>query len=173
MKKIKQFVLAAALLGGAMPSMAQHSTKLGHIDRQKLMLMLPERADAEKKMQEFADLLKKRLDAMGQEYQAKLAEAQKKEASGTMTNTEKEMAIRDLGEMEQRIQDAQEKAQEDLAKQEEELLKPMVERTNAAIKKVADSNGFTYVFDTSTGFVLYFDKGIDILPMVKTELGIQ
>jgi hypothetical protein len=37
---------------------------------------------------------------------------------------------------------------------------------------VADANNFTYIFDTSTGFVLYYDKGEDILPLVKTKLGI-
>ncbi|MEO8589764.1 MAG: OmpH family outer membrane protein, partial [Flavobacteriales bacterium] len=63
--------------------------------------------------------------------------------------------------------------QEDLSKQEEELLKPMVEKTNLAIKDVADANGFTYIFDTSTGFVLYFEKGEDIMPLVKAKLGVQ
>jgi hypothetical protein len=41
-----------------------------------------------------------------------------------MTQTEKEMAMREISELEQRITAAQEKAQEDLAKQEEELLAP-------------------------------------------------
>jgi outer membrane protein len=48
----------------------------------------------------------------------------------------------------------------------------MVEKTNAAIKEVADANNFIYIFDTSTGFVLYFEKGEDILPLVKAKLGI-
>lgn len=170
---MKHLVLSLLLTAFAAPVAMAQAPKLGHIDRQKLMLVLPERAEAEKKMQSFADMLKKRLDAMGAEYQTKLAEAQQKEATGGMTQTEKEIVIRDLGEMEQRIQDAQEKAQEDLAKQEEELLKPMVDRTNAAIKSVANANGFTYIFDVSTGSVLFYEKGTDILPLVKTELGVQ
>ena len=80
--------------------------------------------------------------------------------------------MREIGELEQRIQDAQEKAQEDLAKQEEELLKPMVEKTNQAIKAVAEENNFTYIFDISAGMVLYYDKGEDILPKVKAKLAI-
>jgi outer membrane protein len=108
---------------------------------------------------------------MGAEYQTKVADAQAK--AETMTQTEKEMVVREIGELEQRITAAQEKAQEDLAKQEEELLRPMVEKTNKAISDVADENNFTYIFDTSTGFVLYYDKGEDILPLVKTKLGIQ
>jgi outer membrane protein len=108
---------------------------------------------------------------MGAEYQQKLADAQAKEP--TMTNTEREVAARELGELEQRIQQAQAKAQEDLSAQEEELLKPMVEQTNTAIKTVAEENGFTYVLDTSAGFVLYYDRGEDLLAKVKSKMGIQ
>ncbi|MEZ4757765.1 MAG: OmpH family outer membrane protein [Flavobacteriales bacterium] len=168
---MKNLILAAGLLLSALPAAAQNPLKLGHIDRQQLMLMLPERKDAEAKMQAFAKTLDDRLKAMGTEYQTKMADAQGR--AETMTQTEKEMVVREIQELEQRITAAQEKAQEDLAKQEEELLKPMVDKTNKAINDVASENNFTYIFDTSTGFVLYFDKGEDILPLVKTKLGIQ
>lgn len=168
---MKHFVIACAIALTSAPAAFAQTTKLGHIDRQKLMLMLPERKDAESKMQAFAKTLDERLKAMGAEYQAKVADAQAR--SEKMTETEKEIAVREIGELEQRIQAAQEKAQEDVVKQEEELLKPMVDRTNAAIADVAAANNFTYVFDVSTGMVLYFDKGEDILPLVKAKLGIQ
>jgi outer membrane protein len=168
-RSMKNLVLALVLLLTTAP--AAFAQKLGHIDRQKLMLMLPERAKAEETMKAFAKTLDDRLKAMGAEYQQKVADAQAR--AETMTQTEKDIAVREIQELEQRIQAAQEKAQEDLAKQEEELLKPMVDKTNAAIKEVADTNGFTYIFDVSTGFVLYYDKGEDILPKVKTKLGIQ
>jgi outer membrane protein len=169
---MKNALIALGLLLSLMPEAASaQATKLGHIDRQKLMLMLPQRKDAESKMQAFAKTLEDRLKAMGAEYQQKVGEAQAKAA--TMTQTEKDMAVREIGELEQRIEAAQTKAQEDLAKQEEELLRPMVDLTNNAIKDVAEANGFTYIFDTSTGFILYYDKGEDILPLVKTKLGIQ
>ncbi|WKZ65224.1 MAG: OmpH family outer membrane protein [Flavobacteriales bacterium] len=168
---MKQLVLTLCLLFATGQAAMAQQVKLGHIDRQKLLLTLPERKGAEEKMQAFAKTLDERLKAMGAEYQAKVADAQAR--ADKMTQTEKEMAVREINELEQRIQTAQEKAQEDLAKQEEELLKPMVERTNQAIKDVADEKGFTYIFDISTGFVLYFDKGEDIMPLVKAKLGIQ
>jgi outer membrane protein len=171
MPSMKTLFTALVIAVATLPSAMAQGSKLGHIDRQKLMLLLPERKDAETKMQAFAKTLDDRLKAMGAEYQAKVADAQSR--AETMTNTEKEMVVREINDLEQRIQAAQEKAQEDLAKQEEELLKPMVERTNKAIKEVADANNFSYIFDTSTGFVLYYDKGEDILPLVKAKLGLQ
>lgn len=169
---MKQLMISAALVLCLAPAaLAQQGVKLGHIDRQRLLLTLPERPEAEKKMQDFAKTLEVRLKAMGDEYQAKVADAQGR--ADRMTQTEKEMVVREVNELEQRIDSAREKAQEDIAKLEEELLKPMVERTNKAIKDVADEKGFTYIFDVSTGFVLYFDKGEDIMPLVKAKLGIQ
>ncbi len=167
---MKNFVLALGLLLTTTTGAFAQTTKLGHIDRQKLMLLLPERKDAETKMQAFAKTLDERLKAMGAEYEAKVADAQAR--AETMTQTEKEVAVREIGELEQRIQAAQQKAQEDLAKQEEELLKPMVDRTNAAISEVAAANNFAYIFDVSTGLVLYYDKGEDIMQLVKTKLNI-
>lgn len=168
---MKNLVIALGLLLSAAPeAFAQTPAKLGHIDRQRLLLELPERKEAEAKMQKFAEDLDKRLRAMGAEYEATVNDARSR--AETMTNTEREIAMRDIQQMEQRIQEAQEKAQEDLAKQEEELLRPMVEKTNQAIRDVASENKFTYIFDTSTGMVLYFDQGEDIMPLVKTKLGI-
>ncbi|MBK8499856.1 MAG: OmpH family outer membrane protein [Flavobacteriales bacterium] len=168
---MKQYIIAAALAVCSLSqASAQQAPKLGHIDRQKLMLSLPERPDAEKRMQDFAKTLDERLKAMGAEYEAKVTAAQAR--AEAMTQTEKEVAVREIQELETRIKAAQEKAQEDLAKQEEELLRPMVEKSNAAINEVASTNNFTYIFDTSTGFVLYFDKGEDIMPLVKAKLGI-
>jgi outer membrane protein len=168
---MKKFLTILALVALTVPGSVAQSTKLGHIDRQALMLMLPERKDAETKMQAFAKTLEERLKAMRTEYQTKLEKANADAA--TMTNTEKEVVMRELQELEGRIVDAQEKAQEDLQKQEQELLAPMVERTNKAISEVAAAGNFTYIFDTSTGMVLYYDKGEDILPAVKAKLGIQ
>ena len=150
---------------------AQTTVKLGHVDRQALMLMLPERKGAETKMQDFAKTLDARLQAMGQEYQTKVSDAQGK--AENMTKTEQQVAMREIQELEQRISDAQDKAKEDLTKQENELLAPMIDRTNKAIQDVAAEGNFTYIFDTSTGMVLYSGGGTDILPLVKAKLNIQ
>ncbi len=166
MKKL--LIALCVLLTSATGANAQ--TKLGHIDRQGLMLALPERKGAEEKMQAFAKQLDDKLKAMGDEYQAKVAEVQA--TFDTMTQTQKEAAQREIGELEQRITAAQETAKQDLAKQEQELLAPMMERTDKAIKDVANTNNFTYIFDSSTGMVLFYDKGEDIMPLVKKSLGI-
>jgi len=166
----KLILTFCAVMAASMALQAQTTVKLGHIDRQALMLMLPERKAAETKMQDFAKTLDARLQAMGQEYQNKVTDAQSR--AENMTKTEQQVAMREIQELEQRISDAQEKAKDDLSKQENELLAPMVERTNKAIQDVAAEGSFTYIFDTSAGMVLYAGGGTDILPQVKTKLQI-
>ena len=166
----KTIITLCVLLAATTALHAQTAVKLGHIDRQALMLMLPERKAAETKMQDFAKTLDERLKAMGKEYQDKVASAQSRAES--MTKTEQQVAMREIQELEQRINDAQDKAKEDLSKQESELLAPMVDRTTKAIQEVGTEGHFTYIFDTSTGTVLYSDGGTDILPLVKAKLKI-
>lgn len=171
---MKQVILIALLaLSLAPAAIAQSATKIGHIDRQRLLLTLPQRKGAEEKMQAFAKTLDERLKAMGAEYQAKVADAQARADKGELSETEKQMLVREIGDLEQRIESARDKAQEDIAKMEEELLKPMIDETTKAIKEVAEEKSFTYILDVSTGTVLYFDRGEDIMPLVKAKLGIQ
>ncbi len=166
----KTTLIFCVLLAASTAVQAQSANKLGHIDRQALMLMLPERKTAETKMQDFAKTLDERLRAMGVEYQNKVTDAQAK--AETMTKTEQQVALREIQELEQRISDAQDKAKEDLSKQESELLAPMIDRTNKAISEVAAEGNYAYIFDTSTGMVLYSGGGTDILPLVKAKLQI-
>ncbi len=76
--------------------------------------------------------------------------------------------------MQRRVQEFQATAQQDYQQKEAEIFQPIMDKAQAAIEKVAKANGFTYVFDLGAGGVLYFsEKSIDILPLVKKELGIE
>ncbi len=64
-------------------------------------------------------------------------------------------------------------AQQALQKKQNELLKPIFDKASAAIKAVGAEAGFTYVFDISTGVILFnSNNSVDIMPLVKTKLGI-
>jgi outer membrane protein len=165
---MKKFLAVCAMFVCALGVQAQ--SKIGHIDRAGLMKILPERAAAEAKMQEVAKQKEAQITAMQKEYQAAVDTAQIK--GPKMTKTEQDMLVRDIQEMEQRIQNAADKAKEDLANLEQELMAPMIERTDKAIKEVAQEGQFNYILDSSIGFVLYYDAGIDVMSSVKKKLNI-
>lgn len=165
-----RFLSTAALAVLFLPA-AMAQTKFGHIDRAVVLQSLPERDSAEVTMRKFAEKLDGKLKAMGAEFESRLRQYEVKRE--TMTATEREIEERDLKDMQERLVNAQSQAEEDLAKQEQELLDPMVKRLNDAIKAVGEEKGYTYIFDTSTGMVLYYAKGDDIAPLVKAKLGIK
>ncbi len=157
-----------ATLGLTLALSAQ--VKLGHVNSQEILTKLPDYKAAQTKAETFAKELEQSMQTMTAEYQKKLADLQKKEP--TMTNTEKETAIADLQQLEQRIQQFQVSAQERMQKQENELLAPLYEKVGNAIKKVGEANSFTYIFDISAGATVY-QNGTDVTPLVKKELGLQ
>ncbi|MES2627611.1 MAG: OmpH family outer membrane protein [Bacteroidota bacterium] len=166
MKKIialVSFVTLAAFANAQTP-------KLGHIDSQDLLEAMPERAAAEKKVQDFAKNLETTLKTMTTEYQAKLASYQEKEP--TMTKTEKESTEGEIMQLQQRIQEFQTSAQEKIQKQQAELLQPLIDKAKKAIEDVGREGGFTYVLDSSVGVTLYA-AGEDLLPKVKAKLGLK
>lgn len=151
---------------------AQATVKLGHIDSQELLLAMPERAEAEKKVQDFAKTLENTLKTMTTEYQARVAKYQGPDGGAKMTQTERETEEGEIMGLQQRIQDYQISAQEKIKKQEAELLQPMIDKAKKAIEDVGKEGGFTYIFDSSVGVTLY-QNGENILPKVKTKLGLK
>ena len=90
-----------------------------------------------------------------------------------MSDLEKEMAADELQDLQNRIDKFRTKAQEKLDMEKEKIYSPILEKAQNAIDEVATENGYNYVFDTGYGILLHFDKGDDIMPLVKKKLGIE
>jgi len=149
---------------------AQTKSKFGHIDSQALLEAMPEKAAADKKLEEFAATLEKQLGAMSSEWESKVQDYRANEA--VMSDIIAQTKAEEIQNLEQRIQAFQQNAQQRLAKEQASVYQPILDKATASIEKVAEENGFTYVFDTSSGSLLYQPESDDILPLVKADLGI-
>ena len=173
---MKRFIgilgIAVTVLLISLTGNAQSRAKLGYIDSQKLLTMMPERAKAQKELQDFAKTLEDQLASMNSELQQKYNEYMaKKDSMPDFLKQTKEKEIQDL---QVRIQNFQASAQQELQKKEQELLQPIIDKAKNAIHKVAKAKGYSYIFDVSTGAFLYWpENSDDILPLVKKELGIE
>jgi outer membrane protein len=78
----------------------------------------------------------------------------------------------ELQDMQTRIQDFQQSAQENIRKKEAELLKPIIEKAKGAIAQVAKEGGYSYIMDSSVAGFLYKPDGDNVLAQVKKKLGI-
>ena len=82
----------------------------------------------------------------------------------------KEAEINDIKE---RMDAFEGKATQDLQAKEAELTAPIIERAKKAVQDVAKENGFTYIFNSSEGLLLYSEPSDDVSELVKTKLGIK
>lgn len=170
MKKLLNISLLVLFLLGSVAVFAQQPVKLGHIDTSELLRMMPGRDSAQVQLERYARELESTFVAMQTEFQTKYTDYLEKQA--TFSDLIRQSRERELGSLQDRIQEFQESAQQDLADQENKLLSPIIQKARDAITEVSKENGFTYVFDTSSGQVLYFENGENLMPLVRQKLGI-
>lgn len=144
--------------------------KIGYVDLQELMQLMPDYKKANTDMEAFGKSLEDELKKMSDEFQKKVADYQKNEK--LIAEPIKEVKQKELQDMQSRIQDFQQSAQENVRKKEAELLKPIIEKAKTAIGQVAKEAGYTYIFDSSVAGFLYKPEGENVLPIVKKKLGI-
>lgn len=166
MKKIISISVFALLI--SLSAVAQK--KIGYINSSELLLLMPERKEAEASLQKEAVALEEQLKTMSSEYQAKVQEYQSKVSE--MSELLKQTKAKEIGDLEQRIQSFQASAQEELQNKEAELLEPILEKARVAVKAVADKNGYSHVFDSASGVVIHAPESDDLLPLVKKHLGL-
>lgn len=151
---------------------AQQSHKFGYIDFQDLMQQMPEYKKANGDMESFGKQLEDELKRMSSELQKKADDYQTQEPK--MADAIKEMKQKELQDMQTRIQQFQQSAQQNVRKKEEELLKPIIEKAKKAISEVAKENNLSYVFDSSPGSpILYKPDGDNVMNLVTKKLGIS
>jgi outer membrane protein len=147
------------------------SLKFGHINSTDLLSMMPEIKVADSTLQSFGKSLENQLKTMTNEYQSKIADYRANEA--TMAEPVKQARAQEIGDLEQRIQEFQDSAQQSIQKKKEELYSPVVKKAEDAIKAVAEEKKYSYIFDTSVGVVLFAQESDDIMPAVKGKLGLK
>lgn len=163
---MKQFLLLCGLVGFI--SFGALAQKFGHIDAQNLLLSLPERAEAQTSIESTAMEFEKEMISMQEELQTKYGEYQAKAESWPVAIRENKE--REIQGLDQGLQEFSTTVQAELARLEESLLSPMIERVREAIEAVGSEHGFTYIFDSSMGATLY-NGGEDVTDLVRTKLG--
>jgi outer membrane protein len=167
-KKLLIPVLSGFLLMSA--NLFAQAVKIGHINSAELLSLMPESKTADGELQKFGQSLEAQLKTMGAEYQTKLQDYQSKES--LMADAIKQTKEKEILDLQGRIQEFQQTAQESIQKKKEELYSPVLKKAEDAINEVAKENGYTYVLDSSLGVVLYKLDGNDLGPLVKKKLGL-
>lgn len=163
-------VVAVLLFTVTAVTVSAQTPKFGHIDLQALIQVMPERATAEAEFNTFQGELEDILAGMQKDYQAKMAEFE--QMAVETSEIKRNAKIAEIQDIQQRIQNYSQNAQQQLQAKQAEVMKPIYDLAQNAISEVAKEKGMIYVFESNS--VLYkSNESTDVLPLVKEKLGIQ
>ena len=77
-----------------------------------------------------------------------------------------------INDLKERLDAFEVQATQDLQDKEMKLTAPIIEKARKAVEEVATENGYTYVFNSTEGLLLYATPSDDISDLVKKKLGI-
>lgn len=164
MKKLS--VLFAAVMMFVAVGVAK-AQKMASMEYEAVLAAMPET----KKMSADLDAFSKaKGDELNKQAQAFQAEVQKYQAEGAkLTEAQRTAKEQELQKKQQNLQQLQVTAQNDLQQKRDAAIKPIMDKLNAAISKVAKANGWDFVVDSSA---LIYKAGPDATAAVKKELGL-
>jgi len=172
---MKRIIVSLLLIAFIFPAVSQAQTgelKFGHINVSELMGQMPERDSIRQELQNYQQMLQQEIQTLQQEYTNKLQQYQENQQDySDLVRRSKEQELQD---MQRRIQEFQSTAQQDFQRKQQELLQPLMEKIDKAIRDVGEEKGYIYIFDTSAGALVYqSERSENVMPLVKQELGLQ
>jgi outer membrane protein len=174
MKKVFGILIFTGLFLITGSLFSQSPAKLGHIDSRLVFAAMPESDSATKQLEREAAVMQQTLEELQVEFNKKYEEYLKlsndPNANRVILNAKEE----ELQSLNQRSQTFQQQAEQSISEKRTQLFQPIQEKAIKAVNDVAAENGFTYIFDTAGGMIVYTaPESQDILPLVKTKLGLK
>lgn len=163
--------ITALLLFFGMANIVE-AQKFGYLDSQSILAQMSEVKMMKSELESLSTILQKEGEQKLKEYQAQEQDAIQKKERRELSPVQEEAVIQELQAKQQNLMKFEQEMQQRLVKKEQELLEPILAKINDAISAVATENGFTYIFDASTGIILYADETSNVADLVKGKLNL-
>jgi outer membrane protein len=171
MYKTLRLVISASLFLLAFAVSAQ-TPKYGHMNLGNFLEGMEETKMANISLEKFAAEFQIKADSMTKAFELKASAFQTAYQSGGLTQIQAQTRYQELQKEQQTVQLFEQQATEAIEKRREELLSPILKKLDEAVKAVGKENGFSMIFDTSTGATLFALETEDITPLVKKKMGL-
>ncbi|MBO5699993.1 MAG: OmpH family outer membrane protein [Bacteroidales bacterium] len=168
MKKV--LIIAVAMLFASLQASAQ---KVGYINTEKILSAIPEYKSAQAQLENLGNQYSQKIESEYAKIEAMYQNYQQQK--GTLSAQARAQRENEIISREQTVKELQKTyfGQDGLMqKKSEELLNPLKERVDAAIKKIAENGNFMIIFDTSLmQGVAYARESDDLSGLVIKALG--
>ncbi len=169
MKGLIRLAVVVAVMVAGISSVSAQQAKIGYIRFDELVTSMPEYKTAGEEFEKKVQEIETQRTKMQEEWSAAVKEYEEK--AGTFTQIVRQAKEQEIMQMQQRIQNFVELAQQELQSVNEQLMAPIYEKAKTTVDEVAKANGYTYVFDASALIYMAPDAS-DLMPLVKSKLGI-
>lgn len=169
-KYFKVLFLGVALF--VLSGVANAQMKIAYVNSAEILESMPESAKVKTNLEAYYNELQTQLQTMLTEYSNKVQDYEANQAS--LSNLVKQSKEKEIVDMENRIQQFRANAEEEMAKKQEELLKPVLDKVQNAINAVGKEKGYTYILDNAGGTIVYLGAdAIDASKDVKAKLNVK
>jgi outer membrane protein len=170
MKTITVKVVLLAMFG--LLTTAASAQKFGHMNYGNLLSSLKETRTADSLLVATRTQMLAKAETMAKAFEVKYIAFNKDVQSGTLSRVQQQEREGALRKEQETLQQFDQQMQADLGKKRDELLKPIIDKVQAAIQAVGKEGGYQFIFDTSSGSMLFALPTDDVDPLVRKKLGI-
>ena len=173
MNKLTRFLLPFVLMALALPAAAQ--VRIAVFNSIEVFNAMPEKAAAETKLQATSSRLQAEYKRLQSQLDQDYADYQAIAADPSTPATIIQRRLQQIQESDKHLQEFQDNAAEELRRQRETLMTPLLGAIQAAVGEVGDQSGYDLIIDTAKTPVAYTNSATvtDITAAVKTKLGIK
>ena len=143
--------------------------KVGHVHSVQLIDSLAEAKQASKTLKQYEQSLIKTGDEMVASFQQKLKAYQEENKKGSLTSNQQKAKESELEVDQNAIANYRQSMRKSLDKKRQELIQPILEKINKALKEIGDEGKFLFIFDSSIG-MLYFPESENLFGKVISKL---
>ncbi|MDE6343360.1 MAG: OmpH family outer membrane protein, partial [Muribaculaceae bacterium] len=160
---IKKLLVALLV---ALPLCAS-AQKLGVVDTSAILPLMPEYKAAEQQLQEASQKYETEFAKLREEMEKKFADFQTLSEDPNTPQSIKDRRMQEVQELDQKVNQFYQTAQQDLQRQEQQLLQPVQQKMVEAIQSVGAENGFAMILpNVEAAYTITYV--VDVTPLVKT-----
>lgn len=166
MKSLLKITCLLALFAASAVTM--QAQKFGYVNSAAILAEMPEVKQADANLEALQKQLQKKGQGMLEQLQLDYTALQKRVQGGEMSPKEQETEAQKLQAREQEIGQFEQDMRKQVSDKREELLGPIYEKVNQAIKDVAKENDFQFIFDQNV--LLFAEESQNVNDLVKAKL---
>lgn len=163
----KIFLLLAVVL-----PMSAFAQKFGVVDVETVFTAMPETATMRTQLETASKSYQDELQKLTQAVEKQYAEFQ--QLAADTPDAIKQRRMQEIQEGSQRIERFRAQAEQDLARQQQQLMEPIRKKVQDAITAVGSEGQFTFIMPKAEDLMLYTGSAVvDATDLVKAKLGIK